>query len=203
MRWFIRSLIMLTLAWAIFAVSPYVALYSFAKALEARDVDAITERVNFHAVRISITKQIVTAYLNATGRSEELKGTAGRFAVGAATNFADPLVEEYVTPEALIGLLQGNNPGAAPGRPVSLPAGGPDLASLRSLDEAWDLFMHAETRGFRAISFALPPNKAADEQFRLQFRLSGTTWRVVGLEMPKSVEGRLVQELMRRNPTAS
>src|SRR3954469_24932964 len=139
MRWFTRSLIFVALAWAIFAISPYVALYSFAKAVEARDVNAITERVNFQAVRISITKQLVTAYLQATGRAGELKGPSGRFIVGAGTTIADPLVAEYVSPEALINLLDNR----ADGRTASLPAGGAALnnvASLNSLHEAWLLF---------------------------------------------------------------
>src|SRR5436190_1372633 len=41
MRWFIRSLVALALLWAVYLLSPYVALYNLAKALEARDVALI------------------------------------------------------------------------------------------------------------------------------------------------------------------
>ena len=53
MRWVMRSLVALVVAWALFLMSPYVAFYRLAKAVEAKDVAVLTERVNFRAVRIS------------------------------------------------------------------------------------------------------------------------------------------------------
>jgi hypothetical protein len=107
-----------------------------------------------------------------------------------------------VTPEALMALLQDDG-SVRQDRAIPTPEGGLGVLSLQSIDQAWDVFANAETRGFRAVSFAVPPGRPADDRFRLQFRLSGTTWRVVGLEMPKAIEARLVQELIKRNPTAS
>jgi len=67
MRWLFRSLVVLALAWVVFMLSPYVAFYKLAKAVQAKDVAAITERVNFSAVRLSLSRQIASAYAKATG----------------------------------------------------------------------------------------------------------------------------------------
>jgi hypothetical protein len=45
-------------------------------------------------------------------------------------------------------------------------------------------------------------DRPADEQFRFQLRLTGMTWRLVGLTLPKPILQRLVQELIKNNPTA-
>ncbi len=49
MRWTFRIFFVLFIAWAIFMVSPFAALYDLAKAVERRDVTRIKERVNFPA----------------------------------------------------------------------------------------------------------------------------------------------------------
>src|SRR3712207_3714467 len=105
MRWTSRILVALFLGWAIYFVSPYVSLYGLAKAVEAKDVAAIEQRVNFRAVRISVAKQLIPAYLTATGRESELKGARGQAMVGIGASIADPLIAQYLSPSALAGFL--------------------------------------------------------------------------------------------------
>jgi hypothetical protein len=200
MRWTLRILAALILIWAVYFISPYVSLYGLAKAVEAKDVTAIEQRVNFRAVRISVTKQLIPAYLIATGRESDLKGLRGQAVVGIGASFADPLIAQYLSPEALAGFL--NDPRSVGGGRTSGIAlgGGIGMGSIR---DAWRLFITAQTRGFRVISFAVPPDRAADEQFRLQMRIKGLGWRLVGIDLPKPVLDRLVQELIKSNPTAS
>ena len=87
MRWTLRISFLLFLAWAIFMVSPFVALYDLSKAIEARDMDRITERVNFNALRVSLARQILGEYL----KTQDLDGLGQpgdcdlpRFAQGGA-----------------------------------------------------------------------------------------------------------------------
>ena len=79
----------------------------------------------------------------------------------------------------------------------------PGGIGINSVGEAWRLFVNAQTRGFRAISFAVPVSRPVEEQFRLQMRIRGLGWRLVGIDLPKPVLERLVQELIKSNPTAS
>jgi hypothetical protein len=74
---------------------------------------------------------------------------------------------------------------------------------MTSVGGAWRLFATAETRGFRAIAFAVPVDRPADQRFRLHLRVRGLGWRLVGIDLPKPVLQRLVQELIRSNPAAS
>jgi hypothetical protein len=200
MRWFIRFFVVLTLAWVVFAASPYYALYDFARAVEAGDLATIRSRVNFPAVRISLSKQLVTAYLVATGRESELKASSKGLVAAAGGTLVDPLLAQYVTPEALAGFLAGGRGAAGSGAGTTLPGAASADGGLapKSLRAAWSLFLGSESRGFRVIVFPVPPEKSPEDQFRLQFRLSGLTWRLVGVEMPQPVQQRLIQEMLRR-----
>jgi Protein of unknown function (DUF2939) len=208
MRWIVRLLVVLAVAWAGYVVSPYYALYDLARAVDQRNIEAIKERVNFSAVRISLSRQLVTAYLIATGRESELKSQNRGLVVAAGGTLAAPLLAEYVSAEAFADFLAGRKSIG----PVSGGAGGGGgvAAALRdsalgidSLAAAWKLFMAAETRGFRVMSFPVPPDKAPDDQFRLVFRLAGFTWRLVGFEVPKPIQDRLVQEMLKREGKAA
>jgi len=198
MRWTSRILIALFLGWAIYFVSPYVSLYGLAKAVEAKDAAAIEQRVNFRALRISVAKQLIPAYLIATGRESELKGSRGQAVVGIGASIADPLIAQYLSPAALAGFLTDRR---------LTPRGGSGTAAgglgMDSLGDAWRLFVTAQTRGFRVVSFTVPPDRPGDEQFRLHMRIKGLGWRLVGIDLPKPVLDRLVQELIKSNPAAS
>ena len=204
MRWTGRIVIVLILGWAIYFISPYVSLYGLASAIQAKDVAEIEQRVNIRAVRISVAKQLIPAYLIATGREGELKGMRGQAVVGIGASIADPLLAQYLSPAALAGFL--NDPrlggGGESGALLGGGLAGADVG-MNSVRDAWRLFATAQTRGFRVISFAVPPDKPADEQFRLHMRIKGLGWRLVGIDLPKPVLHRLVQELIKSNPTAS
>jgi hypothetical protein len=120
MRWAARFAIALILIWAVYFVSPYVSLYGLAKAIEAGDVAAIERRVNFRAVRVSVAKQVIPAYLAATGRESELKGVRGEAVAGIGASIADPLLAQYLSPAALAAFL--NDPGLAGGSASAGPA---------------------------------------------------------------------------------
>ena len=201
MRWFAVLFVVVVAAWLIFTASPYYALYEFARAVEGGDLATIKSRVNFSAVRISLSKQLVTAYLVASGRESELKSSNKGLVAAAGSTLVDPLLAQYVTPEALAEFLSERRGAAAGGGTgPTLPgsgSGGPALAP-KTLKAAWSLFLASESRGFRAILFPVPPESRAEDQFRLQFRLTSFTWRLVGVEVPQAVQQRLIQEMTRR-----
>jgi len=205
MRWLFRSLVVLALAWVVFILSPYVAFYKLVKAVQAKDVAAITERVNFSAVRISLSRQIASAYAKATGGGKQESSPMGQVAVSAGTAAIDTLIAPYMTPQAIIDLLTTGVPDAAPkGVPDAAPpsslGGGLQPFEL-SLDRFKELFFASESRGFRGFAVALPPGQPSEERFRLIFRLTGPsrgfTWRLVGLELPARLRDRLVQQFVK------
>jgi len=194
MKWTVRSLVALTLVWAVYYASPYMALYQFGRALSQRDAAALAERLDIDEVRKSVSRQLVTAYLKASGREAELGRSSGQLTVQVGAWMADPLVAEYVTAERIFGMLNGA-PGAAPAGAAPEGLGQIGFASLR---DAWDLFLATERRGFTKVVFNLPLRQPPEARFGLLFRMSDFTWKVSGVELPAELERRIVQEIMKK-----
>jgi len=191
MRWTLRIGFLLLLALAIFTVSPFVALYDLAKAVETKDLARISERVNFRALRASFTRQIVGDYL----KTQELGDLSRQFATEAGAAILNPLVEELLTPLALVDLLEDGWPQQAAGTsgaPVS-----PLNLNGQSLKTAWRTFIASESHGFRSVTIPLPEGVSKEKQFRITMRLSGTTWRLTGVDLPQDLR----EELIRRAPS--
>ena len=191
MRWLFRTGLLLLLTWGFFVISPFVALYDLAEAVKAKDLEAIEERVNFRAVRISLSRQIVVEYLNAVGRGHELDGLDRRLASGAGATIADPLVARLVTPEALVDLLDDGAPQGLTGTasPASFEL------NFTSLGRAIRVFAQSETRGFRNVYVAWPDDRPREERFKFHLRLSGFTWRLTGIELPATLRRELIKQL--------
>lgn len=201
MVWTFRITFLLFLAWLVFLASPFVALYDLAKAVETRDLARIEERVNFRAVRTSLTRQIVGEYLK-TDAGRELGGFDRRTAENAGAAVVDPFIERLVTPQALIDLLDDGWPQQAAGNRRSASS---EIAfgitpgfNADFMRRAWNVFIASQSQGFRSITIPLPDGEAKDRQFRLTFRLSGLTWKLTGIDLPDNLR----RELIRRSRIA-
>lgn len=197
MRWTLRISFLLFLVWAIFMVSPFVALYDLGNAVEARDLGRITERVNFNALRTSLSRQILREYL----KHEDFGEVEHDFATQAGAAVLNPVIEELVTPQALMDLLEDGWPHQATvGSGETVPPLRMDLgADLRSLKQAWQTFIRSEGEGFRVMTIPLPADVSKDKQFRVTMRLRNATWRLSGIELP----AHLRDELAKRAAIAS
>jgi hypothetical protein len=199
MTWTLRVSFLLFLAWLIFLVSPFVAFYDLAQGIQTRDTARIEQRLNVHALRLSFSRQLLGEYLK-TSNGQEIGGIDRNAAANAGATVFDPYIEKLVTPQAIVNLLEKGSPQQGPGgaSPDILAF---DMTSLNAenLRRAWDLFIASESQGFRSLVMPLPPDRPKDEQFKLTWRLSGTTWRLTGLDLPKSLR----EELIRRMPPPS
>jgi hypothetical protein len=195
MRWTLRISFLLFLAWAIFMVSPFVALYDLSKAIEARDVDRITARVNFNALRVSLARQILGEYL----KTQDLDGLGQQAAAQAGTAVLNPVLEELITPQAVMDLLDDGHLQQATGTQGRNGSFFPLGFDAASLGKAWRTFIMSETQGFRAITIPFPVDEPKDEQFKVTLRLRGTTWRLTGIDLPEPLK----EELIKRAAAAS
>ena len=189
MRWTLRISFFLFLAWLIFLASPFVALYDLSRSVEAKDLARIRERVNFNALRVSLSRQILGAFVD--GR--DLSDLDRQFAIGAGAAILNPVVEELVTPEALVDLLED-------GWPQQVAGGGNGEASPLRVDGAsfglaWRTYIASESLGFRSITIPLPATAPKEKQFRVTLRLRGTTWRLTGIELPQSLRDVLIKRV--------
>lgn len=193
MRWFVGSAVAIVLIWGLYIASPYWAVLKFARAVESRNVQTIAERVNFRALRLSLAKQLVTEGLASRAVATALTGSDAQVAAGTIAAAADPLLEQLLTVEGVVGLL----PDLGAGRAGTAAGGGGGRSASALLSDAVDLVRTSRWRGFRNIYFALPPNPGADPQARLQFRLGRLKWRLVGVELNPETRQRLLAEMIR------
>jgi hypothetical protein len=161
--------------------------------VQSRDIAAVARRVNFAAVRRSLTEQVVVTYLHLTGRDARL-GQLGRgMAVAAVTSVADPIVAQLITADALVELLNTGWPTAVlPDR-----GAGAQGLSANALGSAWHVFIRSE-QGLRRFDIPVPAAAPPGQQFTLQFRLTNWAWKLSGVALPEAIRIRLAQELIKR-----
>ena len=183
-RWLVLALVILL---GLYLASPLIALYDIASAVETKDAAAITERIDFPALKRSLTKQIVEEYFALTGTKPLLRSLGKRFAVSVA----DPIVARLMTVRALLDLLGKGDAGKNANVPVErAPFTSGSLTSL------WQVWLDSDYLG-RNFFVYLPPKKSREEQFRVNLRLTGWHWRMVGLDLPEDLKEHLAKELIK------
>jgi hypothetical protein len=193
MRWTLRIIVVVAVLVGVYAAWPFFALYELANAVQERDSAAVTRRVNFPALRRSLTEQIVVTYLHLTGRDARLGQIGRSLAVGTMTSIADPIVAKLISAEALVELLHDGWPAAV------LPDQAPTLQGLRpgALGTAWQIFVRSE-QGLRRFDIPIPAGATRARQFTLKFRLISWTWKLTGVELPEELRVRLARELIKQ-----
>jgi len=164
-RWWIVLAVLLVIAaggwlWG----SPYLTLAQMKKAADARDLTALSARVDYPAVRADVKTQLRERLEHADGSPLDRLGAA------IAEQVADPAVDAIVTPEGMRALFasaavaQAARPGLTSAKP----------GEMRVQRESLSRF---------ALTSA---NGSGPE---LVFELQGLTWRVTAVRLPK---GRLL-----------
>ena len=92
MRKTIATVIILGLVWIGYTAWPIYDLLVLLRAMETRDVHTVTQHVYFDAVRVSLTNQVVAAYIRRTGVS--ISPLAQSMAA-RALGIADPIVKNH------------------------------------------------------------------------------------------------------------
>lgn len=175
--------------WAGYAMSAFLGAYRLADAVQERTVEAISNRIDFPAVRQSLAAQIVRKYVQITGKTRP-GSLLEQFAVGIGTSIADPIVAGLVSPEALIDLLQS---GKAP-RDLGVNIGPMQGLSRKALGSLWRLFMNSEL-GISRFFVYIPVDRPTAESFLLQFCLSEWTWKLCSVELPERLQISLAQAI--------
>jgi hypothetical protein len=187
MRWAVWITLTLGILLVVYIASPLIALHSIASAVEARDAVALTERIEFPAVRRSLTKQILATYRKLTGKTLPLGAIGKRFAVSVA----DPVVARLMTVTALLDLLGKGEAGK--GEKVHIGRAPFTPTAFKSL---WRLWLNSDYLG-RDFYVYLPPEGPRDDQFAVHLRPIHWRWKVVGVDLPEELKERLAQEVIK------
>jgi hypothetical protein len=179
---------------------PLVGAAQLATAAKSGNAEEVLKRVELPALRKDLTRQIVRAYLEATGRGP--KDTFGRnLAINVGTSIAEPYVAELLTPEHLTSLLRdGRIAGGA--QPTLISAETlPNFSEL--LDSGlWTTFLRSRFDGWTSYFIDVPAGKSG-EPFGVHLHLVGTTWQLAGIELPKSLVAHIVQEVIAKEKKSS
>jgi hypothetical protein len=189
MRWTLRIAAILAVLLVAYAIWPVVGFYRIASAIEAHDAAALSKRVDLHALRKNLTKQIVSTYLELTGKEKKLGLLGKTIAIGIGTSYAEPIVARLINEETLIDLLGKGNAGGE----AKISA---ELApfSKSALKSGWTTWLHSEYRGEDYYVY-LPPDKPTDQEFKVKLSLSRWRWKLAGIDLPQPLRVQLAKEL--------
>jgi hypothetical protein len=162
-----------------------------AAAARSGDAQAVMERVDLQALIRSLTSQISRAFLDQNPQLKSLR--QGVFLNASA---AEMLLRALLTPDNIAALLN-------QGRVGVLGAGGKDAGTvwdLPSLGEAFQarplqVLMNSYFDG--PLSFVVGLN-SPDGLYRVHMKLSGTTWRLSGVDVPEPVSARVARLIVQR-----
>jgi hypothetical protein len=182
----------LLLFWLAYSVWPFIAVYRLASAVQARDLTAVKELVDFRALRGSLTMQVIRAYLRMTGKLGRSGSMLEQFAIGVGASVADPIVAKLVSPEALLDLLHNGRP------PGIFSDNVPSIQGLSSdaLGNIWRAYTNSEL-GIARFFITVPVDKQPEESFRLGFCLTDWTWKLCSADLPEQLQLRLAQEILK------
>jgi hypothetical protein len=187
MRKTMAAVLVFGLVWIGYLAWPLYDLLVLLHSIEARDVDTVRRHVSFDAVRISLTNQVVAAYVRRTGI--QIGPLRRNIAAAAIT---DPIVKRLVSPEALTELL-------AVGWPITvLPDAPPGTIGVTrsTIGTIWQIFGSSEY-GLGRYEVAEPSALPPQQRFLLTFRLLQWRWQLVGVILPENIENLLADELVK------
>jgi Protein of unknown function (DUF2939) len=189
MRKTIATLVVLSLILIGYTAWPLYNLFVLVRAIETRDVDTVVRHVYFDQVRISLTNQVVAAYVRRTGIQIS---PLARSMAAAALGIADPIVKKLISPEALSELL-------AVGWPVAVvpdPPPGTIGITGSTMGTIWQVFGNSEY-GLGRFEVAAPAALPPQQRFQLTFRLLQWRWRLVAVTLPENIQNLLADELIK------
>lgn len=144
--------------------SPHLALREIEAAAERHDTSALSERVDFPAVRASLKQQIKARIDQGAEQSQSPFAALGSALAGA---LADPAVDALVTPDNVAAMLRGEAFGPAQAPRVELDARGVEMG-----------YIDAHT--FEVTT-------AGDAAFRLLLERDGLLgWKLTDVKLPQA-----------------
>ena len=154
----------------VYAASPYYSIWRFGEVLRAHDLDGLSARVDFDAVRGSLKQQIRDHFLGALAKNKK-KDRLAQFLTAAAGDPLGQLIDMYVTPEGLAAI-------------ISNPAPIKNASSISSLPSLSDSPRQIDWSVLRGAYFTGPRDFAVErEGIKLRFRFNGFGWKLHAIDL--------------------
>ena len=153
-------------------LTPYLVLMSLKEAAQAQDREAIAERVEFPTVRESLQKQLQTEITNdllPSGGQAATRPAVALLGTTKSSSLADKLVDDFITPSNLIGLLA---------------LGKSDSSKLDTIEDLNDAAIHSASLRYRGINqFSLWFDGVVGG-ITLVFSRRGLRWKITEIRLP-------------------
>lgn len=153
----------------LYVASPYYSVWRFGEALRTHDMDALSARVDFNAVRGSLKQQIRDHFLGVLAKKK--KDRLAQFLAANAGDPLDQLIDAYITPEGLAAIISDPAPIKNASSLSSLPS---ISGSPKEIDWA---------KRHRAFFAGLRDFAVENEGIRLVFRFNGLGWKLHTLDL--------------------
>jgi hypothetical protein len=195
MRKFIRASIVLVILVAAYLGWALVGVAQLASAASRGDAEAVMQRVDLPALRRSLGTQIARAYLEQNPQFKKLLSLEQKFVGSVGGGAADMLLRAVLTPDNIAALLN-------KGR-IGLPDGAPDAGTLWRMPSLGDAFGASPLQVLKNSRFDGPLSFVVNldspgGRYGVHLHLSGTTWRLSGLDVPDEVSAQLAREIAER-----
>ena len=196
MRNFVRAAIALVILAAAYWGWALVGAAQLASVASQGDAEAVMRRVDLPALGRSLSSQIARAYLEQNPQFRKLGLLEQQFVGSVGGGAANALSREILTPENIAALLNE--------RRVGLPKAGQTDAGtfwgMPPLSEGfragpWQAMMNSHFDG--PLSFVVNLD-SAKRRYGVHLHLSGTTWRLSGIDVPEEVSAWLAREIAER-----
>ncbi|MDX7950706.1 DUF2939 domain-containing protein [Lichenihabitans sp. Uapishka_5] len=174
---------------------PYLGAYSLAQAALRHDTTAVAARLNEPALKRSLARQIVAAYLAKSGRGDHMGGFQRGLATAVGASVASPYLDQLLTPDAIATLLGQGRIGALTigDRQIAINREVPSLSALYDGHLA-DVVLHSFYDGLLSFRLSVPATAGSDGAYGIHLRLSGLTWQLSGLDLPGDVLDRIATD---------
>jgi Protein of unknown function (DUF2939) len=194
MRMVIRGVVAVLILIAAYWGWALAGAAQLASAASRGDPEAVMERIDLQPLIRSLSSQIARAYLDQNPQLQNPPSPRQGVFLNAAA--AEMLLRALLTPENIAALLNRGRVGVRN-------AGGQDAGTvwgMPSLGEAFnarplEVLTHSYFNG--PLSFVVGLD-SPDGLYRLQMRLSGLTWRLSAVDIPKPVTARLANLIAKR-----
>jgi Protein of unknown function (DUF2939) len=154
--------------------SPYITLYQMYQAVERKDVQEVSNYVDFPALRDSVKTNLKTVVTKETTQSSNpILGLLGSVMGGVVL---DPVVDNLVTPSGVAALLEGQQlqlGGKSSKVQFEPGTGSPDVK--------------AEYESFNQFAVTVKPKGEAIEPVTILLSRNGFSWKISGVRLPSSL----------------
>lgn len=193
MRWWTLPVLAI-LGWFVYTLTPFYALYDLARVVQAHDVEAVEQRVNFRTLRLSLVRQMTATARSAIAADPSLDARERQRLNDAALGISLALAESTVTAKTVTDLLDNGWPEALEGTKPESAARSRGLR-IDGLGRLFSYYLASEMRGFRTVVIVVPPDAPRADQLRLRLRLRGSVWRLIDIEVTDALRERVAQKL--------